>query len=145
MFTKLIAIGGVDRSGTTLLASLLYKEFELSVTRESQWKTNKLFGLPPSDEDRFRFNLWSRGARIDLDQEFHEILNLYAAEHNLDSNLWLDHTPSNFKLYPLLADYFDEVVMVHVIRDPRAVVSSLLSTDWGISSVANACDFYRQS
>lgn len=44
---------------------------------------------------------------------------------------WLDHTPHNVHRWPLFAKAVEDFRLIHIVRDGRAVFSSVRQLDWG--------------
>jgi hypothetical protein len=59
--------------------------------------------------------------------------------------VWLDHTPQNIRHTQTLLDLFPEARMIHIVRDGRAVASSLMRVDWGPNEVQEAAHFWVES
>jgi hypothetical protein len=47
---------------------------------------------------------------------------------------WVDHLPPNIGYAETLLAQFPEATMLHLVRDPRAVIASALPLDWGPTS-----------
>ncbi|MGJ8582346.1 MAG: sulfotransferase [Psychromonas sp.] len=96
-----IFIGGADRSGTTMLASLLSKIKDSVVTPESLFKTDIPFEYPistsvyldkVSNDQRFKrwntdINSMQQKHYHSYDQVYQDILSLYAPNKNI--NYWI--------------------------------------------------------
>jgi hypothetical protein len=50
------------------------------------------------------------------------------------AHFWIDHTPGHVAYVSTLFENFPAARLVHLVRDPRAVVASVLPLDWGPSS-----------
>ncbi len=78
--------------------------------------------------DRFRAgyesNPWE-SCRVLVDQ----LMTSYA--HSQDKPGWIEMTPDNVYFASLLARLFPDMRMVHSVRDPRGVVSSVVPLAWG--------------
>ncbi len=48
---------------------------------------------------------------------------------------WLNKTPRYIKYLKTLHDWFPNLIFIHALRDPRAVVASLKQFDWGPDSI----------
>lgn len=156
---KPVFIGGVERSGTTLLGSLLGTQKGCVTTPESQFKTNLLFTedfdktvVIKSIKKDFRFKIWD----IHLDNIDHiiqknaeSLMNDLIMKYNKrnlnkeDPSIWVDHTPNNFKYAKELLKVYPNAKFVQIIRDPRATISSILKTDWGIVDVLAGINFWK--
>lgn len=88
-----------------------------------------------------RFKIWG----IDLDTSLWEhsstptsyadlvewIVQQYGKEHQKPApNIWVDQTPSNMKYAATLLSIFPRAKMIHLVRDGRAVVSSIMALKW---------------
>lgn len=138
-----IFIGGADRSGTTMLASLLSKIKDSVVTPESLFKTDIPFEYPistsvyldkVSNDQRFKrwntdINSMQQKHYHSYDQVYQDILSLYAPNKNI--NYWIDHSPNNLMYSKLLNATFNDCYFIHIVRDGRAVAHSQIPLEWG--------------
>lgn len=159
-----IFIGGCGRSGTTMLASMLGVNNQVIVTPESQFKIE----LPtPNSFDIEKLVKWLRSNKrfaawnMNLDsaryksqnasysqQEFMNWLVWEFAHQTMsegDYKYWVDHTPLNILTYEKLFKIYPEAKIVNLVRDGRAVASSVLPLDWGPTTILGASDFWRES
>lgn len=103
--------------------------------------------------EHFRFKLWE--LRIDWDHEvcsdcisscadFIEFLvRRYADEHErAGAEVWVDHTPSTTMYAATLLDIFPDARFIHIVRDGRAVSTSICPLDWGPNVVAAAAPWW---
>jgi hypothetical protein len=60
-------------------------------------------------------------------------------------NTWCEKTPNNFQHFDFLNELFPDAVLVHVVRDPRAVVMSMRERPWAPSDLTLACHYLRSS
>lgn len=169
---KTIFIGGCDRSGTTLLGSMLGASPDAVCTPESQFKTEilergnaaKLLRSPrmalAAIAEHWRFTLWglSPGQFRDLRYEqsarydtlLQGLVSRYAKSQrrngsSVDSpKFWVDHTPSNIRHLNRLFSIFPDAVSIHIVRDGRAVAASVTQTDWGPNTVFFAAKWWMQ-
>ena len=167
---KTIFIGGCDRSGTTLLGSLLGAAPGAVCTPESQFKTEILSDGNPkavlcnpkiaydSIRRHWRFRIWGmdhhslRNIHFENHRTYPELLEkivLKYAEniggsgiHAVDT--WIDHTPSNVRGLDKLFALFPNAVALHVVRDGRAVAASVMPLDWGPNSIYFAAKWWAQ-
>lgn len=147
-----VFIGGVPRSGTTLLASLLGGSPECVAVPESQFKEEllRLAAIRPAwakgeawklFASNWRFPLWGLGAEpppapcwsaASLPSFLAALAHAYASRKGKNlARLWVDHTPDNLRNAHALHAQFPEARFIHIVRDPRAVASSVLPLDWG--------------
>jgi hypothetical protein len=61
-----------------------------------------------------------------------------------NARIWIDHTPGNRKHTDILFDLFPESKMIHIIRDGRAVASSIMHLDWGANTIERAAHFWKK-
>lgn len=150
-----VFIAGCDRSGTTLLGDLLGSSSWSVVTPESQFIHDLLirFGLQSFCDEQaaanwlqahFRYSAWNLAlttsqlaSKIDIKQPRKTIENLvaaYVSQHHpakLAADIWIDHTPDNFKYQAMLKSLYPEARFIHIVRDGRAVCASIKPLDWG--------------
>lgn len=140
---KCIFIGGADRSGTTMLASLLSNIKDSVVTPESLFKTEIPFEYPISinayseklTRDK-RFQRWGvdiahleNKEYLSYDDVYQQILNLYSPNKKIE--YWIDHSPNNLMHAKLLHSTFKDCYFIHIVRDGRAVAHSQIPLEWG--------------
>ena len=56
--------------------------------------------------------------------------------------VWVDHTPTNFRRSRTLLRMFPAARFIHLVRDGRAVAASLLPLDWGPNNPLHAAEFW---
>lgn len=159
---KTIFVGGVERSGTTMLGSMLGTPATYICPPEMPFKTTIL----DSDQDR-----WSpmqlrelvlsdpktelQGWRIaEQDWRFEnasssqavvEIVRGYARlVDRADPAVWIDHTPNNARRALTLMRAFPDARFIHVVRDGRAVAASLRKLEWGPNTMRRAARFWLE-
>lgn len=151
--TKLF-IGGIERSGTTVLASALARYLNGVAIPEAQFKKFLLASDTGPEVMRdvrqsMRFRLWdlpyqeyqaASGA-----ETFDCIVDHMLAKHGIATPaLTIDHTPENCGCGAELLAAFPEACLIHITRDPRAVISSLMRTDWGVPTLGDALSYWRK-
>lgn len=153
---QMIFVGGIERSGTTVLATALARYTGGVALPESQFK-KLLVGAERTGKEswatlqrNFRYRLWDlpyiapplperSGSQVFLD-----ITDVLLRAHGLEEKqLLIDHTPENCGVVTTLLREFELSVFVHVVRDPRAVIASLLRTDWNLGSVPRALAYWQ--
>ncbi|MEP0356774.1 sulfotransferase [Paraglaciecola sp.] len=140
---KCIFIGGADRSGTTMLASLLRGIHGSVVTPESLFKTDVGFPQPFSSEkycDKLNTHPKFKHWNVDLDgisthkyssyKDFYECL-LKRYNSNKQVDYWIDHSPNNLVYSKLLNSIFNDCYFIRIVRDGRAVARSQIPLEWG--------------
>jgi hypothetical protein len=166
---KTVFIGGCPRSGTTMLGSILGSSARCIVTPESPFKHKIPYslimdikkGLPKLEflqklSSNFKFKLWdiqiSKELKLpdklfaqDYQSFLYKLVNEYAVANNRSEwTTWVDHTPDNIQNASFLLSIFTNAKFVHLVRDPRAVASSVLSLDWGPNTVSELIVFWAQ-
>jgi Sulfotransferase family len=150
-----IFVGGCGRSGTTLLAALLAGHERVVAPPESQFFLEAIAASRRAGTDdvaafaaragkSWRYRLWDlpAGLPAELARERTEpaaVMAALAAAYaqrigRAGADRWIDHTPMNIGFAPTLFAEFEAAPMVHIVRDPRAVVASVLPLDWGPAS-----------
>jgi hypothetical protein len=158
---KSVFITGCPRSGTTMLASMLGSCHNSVATPESDFFIKFYFKYLAGNNstietsffvkylsNNYRFKQW--GLNVDtfsFNTKFitasnfnifiEEIVKLFAKSTGileLAQFNRIDHTPSNLKYFSILNNMFPESKFVFIVRDPRAVYSSVKNLDWGANS-----------
>lgn len=58
------------------------------------------------------------------------------------TRFWIDHTPLNLQYAGILMKMFPNAKFIHMLRDGRAVASSLIPLDWGPNTVFKAARWW---
>jgi len=153
---KKIFIGGADRSGTTMLGSLLGTIPKSIVTPESLFKTEVHFSPLHLDKYRknldnnWRFKTWGIGddfwkrEKFDSFNFFYESLVDYYSG-NQENLYWIDHSPNNLQHIRFLEKNLRDVYFVHIVRDGRAVANSQIPLEWGANTcIAHSKDWLKK-
>lgn len=152
---KAVFVIGCQRSGTTLLGSLLGKLPKAIVTPESRFFSQNLSesseasasfdatGFTSTIRKHPRFAVWgleplSKSALDRLvgstrpSETITTLVDEYASRHGQnDWDVWIDHTPENVRYAATLSRELPDVQFVHLVRDGRAVANSVLRLPWG--------------
>lgn len=157
-----VFIGGCDRSGTTLLGDLLGAGRWTLTTPESQFVHELLLHMKLESfetstdtlhwlQNNFRFASWglhvnayklahvleSNDSRYIIEYLVHAYARQYVP-HKTYADVWIDHTPDNFKYHAMLKAAFPEARFIHIVRDGRAVCSSIKDLNWGPNNAYKA-------
>jgi hypothetical protein len=158
---KPIFVGGCYRSGTTILGALLGGHSATTTPPESQFLVDGLAtcstrsaspaaaNFVEAIRGHWRLRLWDLP---DLDRRLDDLKDVegpaevmaglareYAlARGEAGATYWVDHTPDNIGYFPTLAGLFPDAQLIHIVRDPRAVIASILPLDWGPSTPRQA-------
>lgn len=155
-----IFVGGCDRSGTTLLGHLLGSLDRVVVVPEAPFKCRLVREFDPAGnnesllgwlENHLKFQAWedqTGGTLRSLADEaatgrsfLEELVKRHAGNHPA---VWVDHTPRNLADARNLLEWFPEAIFIHLIRDGRAVVNSLLGVDWGPATAPDGALYWTQ-
>lgn len=158
MIHQKIFIGGIERSGTTLLGASLARFVASLVVPEANFKA-ALISSDGNEQDKlfqiqrnFRYRIWDLddAAMADLVSEGAPIYDAMVSGVKArfpslpNSKLVIDHTPDNVSKAPILDEGYLPLAFLYVIRDPRATVLSIMRTDWGLPSVRSAVGFWHR-
>jgi hypothetical protein len=135
-------IVGCGRSGTTLLRTLLNAHPQIGIPQESLFIVDYLKSSPSVDMSRLKALLvrepelseWGIHPEVgQLDgcetaaQAIDRLHQIYLALHG--KRRWGQKTPRLVRSIDLLLDHFPGSRFVHLVRDPRAVVNSLITSN----------------
>ena len=157
-----ILIGCVPRSGSTLFSRLLNKFNCVIITPESGFKKDIIdYKLNKINKHELvnklsccnKFLAWGVSFNeINFDESVDEIFNKlilsYAKNHNIkltDEIFWIDHTPENLQHIHIYVEHLKINGIINLVRDPRAVISSLLKVKWSYDDIYNLSYFYRDT
>lgn len=150
---KRIFIVGCPRSGTTLLQTELSKHKKIITFPESHF-FGRSFLSPKSRKfptlySNYVFYKWTKElnevginlkyklsfSRNSVVKTFIGELDRYAMENG--KTIWIEKTPSHLKSIEIIKKYLSDAIFIHIIRDGRDVVASLVETtnkfrEWGV-------------
>jgi hypothetical protein len=81
--------------------------------------------------------------RVLVDAALAEFADAYAPGQ--DFQYLMERSPSNARHMDLLRDVYPDATVIHIIRDPRDVASSLVRQSWGPSDFVTAVEEWRDS
>ena len=146
-----VFIGGCVRSGTTMLGAILGAHPRHVCPPEMPFKFDMLRAaaadgaLSAGEAHRVAEGHWKASAlgwHLDAQrwdfaastvaEAAEGIVRGYGELHGRpDPVVWIDHTPVNVRFAAALAKAFPEASFVHVVRDGRAVMASMMRVEWG--------------
>lgn len=156
-------IGGCDRSGTTMLGALLGSHPECLCIPESQFKipAYRIWQEQQESVDQvnllkwisqqYSFKIWNVNIdALSISEKFSTFQNTmdwvvsqYGQSLGRDHfHSWVDHTPNNIQYGKMLLDMFPNAKIIHIVRDGRAVASSILDLDWGPNQIDKAANYW---
>ncbi len=71
-----------------------------------------------------------------IEKNIKDFLNLNSKKHFVEDNTW------NILYADTLYDFFPNSKLIHLIRDPRDVISSFVNQSWTPNNIDQAIDFY---
>jgi len=152
-----VFIGGLMKSGTTLLRALLGQHPRLFGTFETHWyedairikwydPTSKRMTLLLSllDINNSEYGMLYRIKSEDHDREFIDIVMEYCC-NRAGKQRWIDKTPDNIKYWNLIQKEWSDAYLIHVTREYKDIYASWKSKrrdslDCFISVVTSAYD-----
>ncbi len=165
---KAVFICGCQRSGTTLLGSLLGGSPTCITTPESQFITdvaakidkeeisNTIPKIKKALIDNYRFKIW--GINPDFRYINHnnhdnistemiwQCIDLYAEKNGKKNwDTWIDHTPEHINYIDFLSKNFSNSYFIHMLRDGRGVFASVKPLDWGESGVIRSARWWSMN
>ncbi|MBU3071676.1 sulfotransferase [Aestuariicella sp. G3-2] len=151
-----VFIGGCGRSGTTMLASLLGAVEGAVVTPESQFKIDYLYDERNTlnYKNLWRLKTWDLSidrfkelARTSASKQLalESLVREYSFQHSGSVPCyWIDHTPDNIRYVDLLLENFKVAKFINIVRDGRAVASSMMRLKWGADTIYEASEWWRE-
>lgn len=165
MQKKPFFIIGCVRSGTTLLRNVLRQHPNLASPEETHFfRWSDAFGTIPSlrmlssntnavlkkhremdgvSEQEFQSLLNKSVSRADLQKRY---MKCYLANNNFHDKRWFDKTPQNVYGAAIIATEFPMSKFVHIVRNPKDVVSSLrIGKVVKIENLVGACNIWNEA
>jgi hypothetical protein len=157
-FRKRIIIGGLPRSGSSLVRTVI----DASQTIVSPDETG--FFLRPFDERRKPAVLERSAARVDralgIGAEraasiiakaagelecFDTLMSAFADSHGIAKDVWAEKTPRNCEHYDRLARLDGNLLFISTVREARGVLTSIVDAERGYHcTIERFCDVARR-
>ena len=138
---RVVFLVGAPRSGTTWLQLLLSRSPHIATANETYLftgYTRSLFAAWAHHQRNVRavglHNLMSEEEYFDLIRNFTCKVMLRILEKNPEADIVLEKTPDHVLHWRDILKMFPEAYFLHIVRDPRSVVSSLCAASrsgWG--------------
>ena len=137
---KPIFIVGVGRSGTSMLQSMLNAHREITFPPETHFirtylsknsEFNSVKEEMLNDPDLLRLDLPLKEIierNSDLESFYKDLLQQYMI--NQGKEYVGDKDPKNIEYLKLIHDIFPQATIIHIYRDPRAVIASRMKAQW---------------
>lgn len=151
-----VFIGGCQRSGTTLLGSILGSHPDVICTPESIFKFSYLEQESLSENDilnlcaDWTYKIWgvdnfdAGSGRIGIKELMLKLVQHYAGVHGkAGAKLWVDHTPGNLFYTSAMNVRFSDAKYIHIVRDGRAVSASIKKLDWGLHTISAISNMWK--
>lgn len=139
---RVVFLVGAPRSGTTWLQLLLSRSPRVATANETYLftgYTRSLFAAWAHHQRNVRavglHNLMSEEEYFDLIRNFTCKVMLRILEKNPEADIVLEKTPDHVLHWRDILKIFPEAYFLHIVRDPRSVVSSLCAASrvaWGV-------------
>jgi len=127
-----IFVGGAGRSGTKLVRAILNAHPDITFGHELKvtpfiakaWDDVRLYG--PHLHENFGVK------RKEIDDHFRQMINLFLSHLYRESEAKRvgEKTPNNALVFPALNRLFPQSPLIHIVRDGRDVVRSMLERNW---------------
>jgi len=155
---RLVFLIGAPRSGTTWLQLMLASAPEVASANETHLFTNympSLFRgwdrLRDSARDVGLHHLVTQDQYVSFVRAFASGALAAIAAKKPDATVILEKTPGHAFVWRDIARVFPDAFFLHLVRDPRAVIASLLAAkkewengDWIPRRITRACGFWSQ-
>ena len=146
---KPLFIVGTGRCGTTLLSAILNAHPDLHLSQESSFlmvtKRKRYRKSPTAELERYFQSVPFGWLQLDKEDVLSKIQqnalysDCFRAVLQADANgrgktVWGDKTPGHWMYVQAIQKDFPDAVIVHLVRDPREVVASMLKVPFGSPS-----------
>lgn len=159
-------VGACERSGTNLLGAMLGASSRCLTVPESQFIEHQFErpGFDPGNlnprevlaaitaDRRYRL-FWQIPAQPlnvspeEMGTTYPRLLTWLVRQYGRSrgkesAEIWVDHTPYNFRRALTLLRMFPDARFINLVRDGRAVAASLLPLDWGPNNTMHAAEYW---
>ena len=154
---SIVFVGGCDRSGTTVVSRLIAEHGNLVMLPEAYFHAVAYRKFGPGATAAQMVGHWRRRSWEIADDDpratggplagflIEAMADIYESKRGERSPLRVvESTPENIEVATTLLDQFPAALLVHVVRDPRAVVSSLRRADFGPTTAQECARFWKQ-
>ena len=165
---QLFLIVGCPRSGTTLCQTMIASHPDVILPDETSFYS-RIYQNNSADLGELKIQEFERALDISLhfyrikelnlnpeivkakcqgkpqswETIFLAILATYAEQHN--AKRVGEKSPRHFAYVGLLKERFSNAKFIHVIRDPRATVLSLMKAPFGSNKIGNSCNLWQSA
>ncbi|NJL40535.1 MAG: sulfotransferase [Leptolyngbyaceae cyanobacterium SL_1_1] len=163
-----IFVVGMPRSGTTLFSSMLSSHSCISISPESHFlsywvKKNSYLNIDCHKDFKFFWEQFSKSKRfsyfgVNADKVLSRILSedelsykviftslLREYVDKMGKSRWGEKTPAHYSHVDQLLTWYPKARIIWMVRDPKAVVSSLLKVEWASSHAYVNAETWRDS
>lgn len=154
---KIVFLVGCPRSGTTWLQIIMGRHPRISTVRETHLFDRYVAGLYQQWErerlDPERDGLQGLMQGDDFNAAVREFCNrvLQSIQKRKEGSIVLEKTPAHVFHHALIKRLFPRAMFLHLVRDPRAVVASLLAArrepwgQWAPRDLNSAAQLWREA
>ena len=161
-----VFVVGCQRSGSTLLGSILGAHSDIVCLPEAQFIVDVMPGLDPQAicdpieivdriEAHWRFRIWgfelagARPPKSGTGSTYRAVIEWLVDSYAKSvgrgrASIWVDQQPGNVLCMSRLLKHFPDAKVINIVRDGRAVAASLMPLDWGPNEVYSAAKYWRE-
>jgi hypothetical protein len=139
-----VFVGGIMKSGTSLLRALLGQHHRLFATFETHWFQDAVrFGWDNPSSERMQLILsllklnpneyaaLCERKRADTSREFIDIVMEYCCER-AGKERWVEKTPGNILYWSLIQEIWSKPILIHVTREYKDMYTSWKVRRWKV-------------
>lgn len=165
-----VFITGSGRNGTTMLGSMLGShpdyvavpecQFKIPLIKKIDWAKNSLDQINHAFqllENEFTYKIWvldvskEQFLQTGLSFTCRNLIEWFVLQYNIQNRhrsnpkVWIDHDPQSILQADTILEHFPEAKFIHLVRDGRAVATSVMPLDWGPNTVEHSAYFWKNS